>query len=211
MNTPFLTFLQELRFETIHLAHHWHEVDEEENQLAVAYLQDIYQQEALDYPYQAPDFEAQAALWGAQLLYHAAQAILNRKATLEDLAPLFQGYAFEKTAAAVVAVDLSLRFLPDLLEKLKNINPDDGLILLLEQQLELWPYSAIGYPIQALPQEELANDCLRQLYTDRIIHKKDSRLLVIPTLQQAVKASLGAYQQKIWPDFTFFTTSLSPS
>lgn len=210
MPTPFLTFLQELRFETVHLSYQWQPLEPLERGQALAYLEEIYHQESLDFPHQAPPFDAEAAIWAAELLYHAAQAILNRKATLEELTPLFEGYGGEKTAGAILSVDLCLRFVPDLLEKLKLINPDDGLILLLELQLEQWPYSAVGYATQGLPQQELDNPCVCQLYVDRIIAHKDTSLLVVPALVQAVKASLGAYQQKIWPDLDFFVEKTSP-
>ncbi|MGH1339172.1 MAG: hypothetical protein ACRBFS_23850 [Aureispira sp.] len=211
MQTPFLTFIQELRFETVHLSYQWHNVTTEEQQQVSAYLQHHYRQEALNYPHQTPDFDAAAANWAALLLYYAAQAILNRQATLEDIASLFTTYTGAKTPSSVLSVDLSLRFLPSLLDKLKAINPDDGLILLLEQQLEEWPYSAIGYPIQQLPQQKLDDPCLLQLYADRIIAKKDTRLLIVPRLLETVRASLGAHQQKIWPDLDFFTTAASSS
>lgn len=205
MPTPFLTFLQELRFETVHLSYHWQALEYSEKGQALAYLQEIYQQESLDYPHQAPPFDAKAALWAAALLYHAAQAILNRKATLEELAPLFDAYSGEKTAGAVLSVDLCLRFLPDLLDKLKVVNPDDGLILLLELQLEQWPYSGVGYASKGWPQQqELEHPCVCQLYADRIIAHKDSHWLAVPALEKAVRASLGAYQQKVWPDLEFF-------
>lgn len=211
MPTSFLTFIQELRFETVHLSYQWYKVDAKEQQQAITYLLHYHRQESLNHPYQVPDFDAPAAIWGALFLYHAAQAILNRQATLENITPLFNAYQGPKTPAAILSVDLSLRFLADLLDKLKTINPDDGLILLLEQQLEQWPYSAVGYSIQQFPAQELNDPCLRQLYADRIIAKKDTRLLTIPLLLKTVRASLGAHQQKIWPDLDFFDETVPSS
>ena len=209
VQASFLNFLQELRFQTIHLSYQWHQVDQDECNRAIAYLLQCYQEEQLNYPYKAPAFDPNAAIWGALLVYYAAQAILNRQATLEEITPLFAAYTGTKTTAAILSVDLSLRFLPNLLEKLKTINPDDGLILLLEQQLAQWPYSAIGYTIAApaLPAQKIQNPCLRQLYADRIIAKKATQFLPIPWVQQAVRASLGAHQSIIWPDLDFLGTS----
>ncbi|MFK7795839.1 MAG: hypothetical protein AB8E82_00190 [Aureispira sp.] len=209
MQASFLNFLQELRFETVHLSYQWHQVEADECRSALEYLHQCYQEEQLNYPHEAPAFDPDAALWGALLLYYAAQAILNRQATLEEITPLFAAYRGSKTTAAVLSVDLSLRFLPNLLEKLKTINPDDGLIVLLEQQLAQWPYSAIGYTIAApaLPTQKIQHPCLHQLYADRIIAKKASQLLPVPWIQQAVRASLGAHQSSVWPDLELFNTS----
>jgi hypothetical protein len=209
VQAPFLNFLQELRFETVHLSYQWHQVDQDECSRATAYLRQCYQDEQLNYPHEAPAFDADAALWGALLLYDAAQAILNRQATLEEIKPLFAAYSGDKTTAAILSADLSLRFLPNLLEKLKTINPDDGLIVLLEQQLAQWPYSAIGYTIAApqLPTQKIQHPCLHQLYADRIIAQKATQFLPIPWVIQAVKASLGAHQAKVWPDLEFLSAS----
>ncbi len=204
MNRPFLHFLQELRFETIHLAHQWQEVDPQEKAVALDYLHELYQKEALEHPHQTPEFDPAAAAWGALLLYYAAQAILNRSASLEEIMPLFESYTGQVTASAVFSVDLSLRFLPDLIDKLKIVNPDDGLILLLEQQLAAWPYSAIGYELVTPPPLGLDNPCLLQCYANRIIAKKAVALLSLPVLYQAVQASLGAHQKTVWPDLDLF-------
>jgi hypothetical protein len=207
VNSPFLTFLQELRFETIHLSHQWHQVTRQEQERAVQYLYDCYQQETVDYPHQAPVFDDQAALWAALIVYYAAQAILNRKATLEELTGFFDSYKGRVSAGSVLSADLSLRFLPDLLDKLKSVNPDDGLILLLETQLAEWPYAAIGYDLATKPIDYWDNACLLQCYADRVLAHKDERLLQDSAVLRAVKASLGAHQQQLWPDLERLASS----
>ena len=106
----------------------------------------------------------------------------------------------------ILSADLTLRFLPIVLQQADDIDPEDPLIELIEQVLTLWHYSSIGY---LLKEEDLdfesilKNPCLLQLYTNRVIEKKADDLAQKPQLQKHIKASLGDYKELLWRELSF--------
>jgi len=177
-----------------------------EEMAVVEYLSDAYQQESFEYPHQAPPFNEAAALWSAKTLYHASQLLINREKPSTELKDLFPPFGKPTHASQILSADLTLRFLPIVLQQAEDIDPEDQLIDLLEQILVQWHYSSIGY---LLKEEELnfepviQNLCLRQLYVNRIIEKKADDLAQKPQLQKYIKASLGDYKELLWQELSF--------
>ncbi|MEL6925868.1 MAG: hypothetical protein AAFO94_17635, partial [Bacteroidota bacterium] len=66
-----------------------------------------------------------------------------------------------------------------------------------------WHYSGIA---ATLPLEELkwapiaADDCLQQLYVDRVIQLKNIRLAKHPMLSTFVKSAMGDHATTLWPE-----------
>jgi hypothetical protein len=180
------------------------EVSETEDQEAIAYLAKEYENESLNYPFTAPRFDTQAALWAAKTVYVATQLMLYRENKESDLESLLPAYAPEMTPSAIVSADLLLRFLPDIIGHLKAIDPEDKLIEVLEKRLAAWHFSGVKY---ALPVNDLhfdvilSNPCLYQLYMDRVIENKSLPLARHPSLKEGVKASLGMYAGVYWNEF----------
>jgi hypothetical protein len=183
----------------------WESTEEQE---LLDFLSKEYQNESLDYPYQVPGFNPGAALWAAKTIYLAAQLILYRDQKENDLGQLFSDFEGDLDASTIVSADLCLRFLPDLLFQLKVIDSQDGLIELLETIAYKWHYSSMRYPleIERLSFEWMNSDnCLKQLYMNRIIEYKKLKLAEHPACYDAVKAGLGIHGKQLWKEFTLVT------
>jgi hypothetical protein len=179
----------------------------EENEV-VGFLFREYQNESLDYPYQPSEFNSNAALWAAKTIYLAAQLILYRDHKEDDLEMLFLDYEGDLDSSAILSADLCLRFLPDMLFQLKVIDTQDRLIDRLEKIAYKWHYSSIRYPleIERLSFEFINSDnCLRQMYVNRIIEYKKLKLAEHSACHELVKASLGIHGKELWKEFTLVT------
>lgn len=200
----FLQMLQHLRhYEEVMLFGNLLHVSEEHEAAAVAYLKNEYKNEVPEYPFEALPFDAEAALWAAKILYTATQLLLYREHKDGDLKKLLPSYTKEINAAAILSADLTLRFLPPVIIQLKRIDPEDKLIETLTAQLITWHYS--GIPL-SMPEAQLcfdvagSNQCLQQLYVNRVIENKKTALAHHPALAASVRASLGIYATHFWND-----------
>lgn len=170
----------------------------------ITFLKKEYTNEAKDFPYSAPIFNENAALWAAQTVYIAAQLMLYRASKPVELVELFPDFEGENTPAAILSADLYLRFLPDILIELKMIDSQDLLIEILEKILEKWHYSGVNY---SLPMDKLnfdavtSNLCVKQLYANRIITYKKIDLAKHPIFQPWIAANLGIFNNEFWKEF----------
>lgn len=183
-------------------------IDQYQTEDVIIFLQKEYEEEAIGYPYQAPDFDSNAALWAAKTIYVAAQLILYREHKESDLEALLPGFDQEITPSAIVSSDLCLRFLPDMLMQLKLIDQEDSLITILENILVQWHYSGVHY---TLNKEQLdfsllaTNECVKQLYSNRIIEYKKIGLAQHSVFRELIAANLGMYSGEFWNDFKKLT------
>ncbi len=179
------------------------EFSEEDVKLVKDFLQIEFEEELINIPCEPVKYEANAAIWGAKTLYTACQLILYRENKENDLPQLLPSFDGEINLSTILSVDLCLRFLPQIIQETKYIDPDDKLIEILELILTNWHYSGIGY---LLKEDELNssifinNKCFEQLYVDRVIEKKDVNKLKIPEIKMAVKAALGIYSTQYWSE-----------
>jgi len=170
----------------------------------VAYLREVYAAASLDYPYQAPEFDENAALWAAHTLYMSNQLLLYRENAEADLGKILPYYTEAITPSAILSADLTLRFLPDVISELSVIDPDDALIPILESHLLVWHYSGVHYKLDIGKMAFATiskNPCLKQLYCDRIIQYKHRALAQHPLFHQTIKANLGIHAATFWKDF----------
>jgi hypothetical protein len=178
-------------------------ISEEEEALAATWLHAEYKNETPEYPFEAPGFDSDAAVWAAKTLYIATQLLLYREHKDEDAERLLQPYTIEVTPAAVLSADLTLRFLPHVVTQLQQIDPEDRLIKILTTHLVTWHYSGITFP---LPAAQLCfdvvgtNKCLQQLYVNRVIGCRNEALAGHPALEASVRASLGFFKNIFWND-----------
>jgi hypothetical protein len=179
--------------------------NEKEDQEITAWLLLEYEDETKGYPYAAPAFDEAAALWAAKTIYTAGQLLLHREHRLEAFAQMLPSFPGELNAGTILSADIMLRFLPDLISQLDNIDADDSLIPLLEALLTTWHYSGLSYSLPDFnPSFDtiLSNKCLRQLYLDRIIFYKNLSLAKHPMLKPHVNAVLGIYADEYWREFS---------
>lgn len=182
-----------------------HQIKPKHELPVIQLLQTIYKEEAADYPFQAPPFNEEAANWSSKLLFYTAQLVLYREHDAETLTEIITPYKQQQTTAAIITADLSLRFLPSLLEYLEKIDVEDELIPLLKEILQKWHYSGLLTTIDS--EEELLfttaydDPCLLQLYVDRVIEQKQQKVGQLKNLKPLVMSALGNYEQLFWNEF----------
>jgi len=165
----------------------------------------IYQEEKFRIPAHAPIFDEKAASWAAGFLYRACQFLILRELGKEELEKWLKPFDDMITAPSIYSVDLSFRYLPDVLKLAKGLAPDDPLVAILMENASFWPFSSVGMRLEDWQNEAeiLQHAALRQAYVDRIIEKKDKSRLQNEQVLTFVKSSLGAYVQTFWPTFNF--------
>jgi hypothetical protein len=159
------------------------------------------QEQALrdDLPFIPPPLNVDTARWAALKLYRGAQFLAFSEAkpaliqkVLHD--PLISDDSPTNNA---YSVDLSFRFLPDLLRLSMQSQERNALLASLRKLATDWPLSSIGVtdlgPLRNF--DFLQSPCLKQLYIDRIIAAKDLARLTTKDIRNAVRASLGAYPE----------------
>lgn len=169
-------------------------------------LQKYYDAAVWNMPATPPDFEPKSALWAAEFVYRTLHLTILRhidSATVEQLLADFEG---ETTPETIYSVDLSFRYLPELLMLAKGLAPSDKLVDLLKIRLQRWCFSAVGVDLghceEVKTREILFNHpSLRIAYVDRIIQKKDLKRALCQPESEYIKAALGDYPSVLWADF----------
>lgn len=179
------------------------EISTKEIQEAAVYFEAEFGKERLEFLYSTISCDTAAAVWAAKVLYHSAQLYLIRKDTFKDLEKLIPGWDGKKDIPAKLSADLSLRFLPQVFCALKEADPGDPLVLLLEDILKQFHYSAIGLDLDLKNinwEEELADTTYRKLYLERIVEKKAFSLAEVPFLNRLLMAEFGIYKDIFWKE-----------
>jgi hypothetical protein len=203
-HTPFVETICRLRAnEEIVVFRKQFETKVSEESEVVFFLETEYENEATDYPFTAPAFHPGAALWAAKIVYFGAQLLLFRQETANNLDTLFPNFKDSKSEGAQLSADLCLRFLPSILHKLREIDPDDLLIAKMEALLLEFPYSGIGYfgePDKLRVEDYfLKNDCCAMLLANRVIEKQDRNAAADPVVKLLIESAMGNHQQLFWP------------
>lgn len=173
--------------------------DEPEEELAAATARlDAFEADwRLDFPGEAPRWDRRAGLYGARLLYRGAQGAVFRAI---DADAIRDGLSLPEPEeadgpAAHYAVDLALRFLPDLTRLTRGASEDDPLLSALGRLGCRWPLSSVGMPgvtptaIEAI----IAHPGLLRLYVDRILAADDPGRLGDPRVADAVRRAVGLH------------------
>lgn len=175
----------------------------EEND-AEDFFESEFEKERLDFLSDKIPFNKEAAIWAAKILYHSAQLYLIRKDTAKDLEKLIPQYQDEKDVSSILSADLSLRFLPQLLDALQVADSTDPLVKMLENILHPFHYSGIGLDLNLEKinwEEELKDKTYRKLYLERIVEKKAYKLVAeIPYINQLLIAEFGMYKDTFWKE-----------
>ncbi len=179
------------------------EINKKEVSKLKDFLTNEYEQEKLDYPFNPPNFDVEAALWSAKIIYMSAQLILYRKHDNAELEQLLPTENLEINASTMISVDLCLRFMPIMLQELNIIDSEDPLIEILEKTLKRWHYSGINYGLEnrEINKTNFANKSFRQLYINRIVASKNIKMAKTEPFYTWIKADLGIYGKELWNDF----------
>jgi len=213
--SPFLDTLFLLRKEgTLTIFSDLKTLTEKEEKEAEDFFESEFEKERLDFLSDKIPFNKEAAIWAAKILYHSAQLYLIRKDTAKDLEKLIPQYRGEKDVSAILSADLSLRFLPQLLDALQIADSTDPLVKILENILQQFHYSGIGLDLNLENinwEEELKNKTYRKLYLERIVEKKAYSLAEIPYINQLLIAEFGMYKDIFWKELKINNTQENES
>jgi hypothetical protein len=207
----FLRMMKQLRhYEEVVLYGNILSLSAGEQEEVTRFLEEEFKRESHEYPHKIPPFNANAALWAAVVTYLSAQLILYRENKAADIPALLPAYTGEMDASAILSADLCLRFIPGMIVKLKLIDPEDALIPLMEKYMVQWPFSAVDGNVPPEQQDFsviAGNPCLKKIFTDRIIEKRQSKLAAHPVWHAEIKAALGMYTAEFWSDFTLINAN----
>lgn len=207
----FLRMVRQLRlYEEVVLYNGVPDIPAHELEEVQQFLLSEYEREGKEYPSGAPAFHADAALWAAVLIYRASQLLLYREQKSVQLNELFPRFDETRNVSVILSADLTLRFLPSVLEKAQEIDPEDALIGILKAIATDWDYSAIGSKVEApLNDFHLAEKTplLMKLYIDRVIAVRDKKLAEHPDINRRVRSALGMYTNELWNNFDLIKTT----
>jgi len=145
-----------------------------------------------------PPVNVAAVEWALTLFYRASQFLVFRELPEEMMrTELDRPCPEEKSAAICYSVDLSFRFLPELLRLTKAVNSQDPMIEFLVVWANEWPLSSVGVSELEVGAVDviLQHPALRTLYVDRILATGDTARLVDPHVSDAVRVALGDFRE----------------
>ena len=153
----------------------------------------------LDFPGAAPEWNHNAALYGARLLYRGARGVVFRKI---DEGALRAGFDIPLPndlggSSTHYCVDLALRFLPDLTQLAKAASANDPLVEILNSLAHNWPLSSVGMVgVKPRSIESITgHPGLLRLYVDRILATGDISRLNNERVADAVRRAVGAHEE----------------
>jgi hypothetical protein len=154
-----------------------------------------YQQELPGTP---PPLVPEAARWAAVMLHHTCQFIAFRElGEAEMVQALGLACPGDDSPATHYSVDLTFRYLPDVLKLARSTSPGDPLLSQLMRWAHGWPLSSVGVadakPLRV--DSIVSHPCLLRLYVDRIMARRDASRLADPRVQDCVRESLGIFPE----------------
>lgn len=169
--------------------------DAEQAALLLTDFESQYRDELSGHP---PRLSMRSMIWSASTVYRASSFLTFRDVNHETIAAAFSGACPEQNSPEVCySVDLTLRFLPDLIRLARAASPDDPLVDHLKKLACEWPLSSVGVKDPGALSELtfLGNHCLKQMYVDRIIAARDRSRLTNPIVVEAVQAAIGIHRE----------------
>ena len=147
-------------------------------------------------PGSAPTLEPAPAAWAAVMLYRACQCLVYRDVSAEEVvAALGSPCPADSSASACYSVDLTMRYLPDLIALSRGVAEADPLVTGLLRLAQAWPLASVG--VRGVGPVEIGafidHGCLRRVYADRILATADLDRLNDPRAVAAVREALGGH------------------
>ncbi len=148
-------------------------------------------------PGKPPAVNPLAAEWALTSLYRACQFLVYRELP-EEMLRSDLGRRCPAAAAPDVcySVDLSFRFLPDILRMARAASANDPLVECLRVWAADWPLSSVGIPDVTLGSVDgfLEDPSLRIVYVDRILATSDRSRVTDDRVAEAVRVALGGFR-----------------
>jgi len=144
-----------------------------------------------------PAFDLHAAKHGAITLYRACQFLAYRDFSEEDIHEAIAIRPIASNPAEHLSVDLTLRFLPDVVRLAKAAAPEDPLVKRLLELARSWPLSSVGIAdVKDVDIAPLINDlAVFRLYIDRVLNRSDASRLTGDHVRDAIGAVVGAFPE----------------
>ncbi len=189
-------------------------LSDDEVQAGVQVLVDFEQRWRWELVGAPPEFSVPAARWAAVQFYRACQFTVYRDVPAEVIAHEMQKPCEVPLNSAVhYSVDLTFRFLPDLVRFATSEAEQDPLVVHLQTWCQQWALSSVGVP--GLKPENLdtgpitKHPVLLALYVDRILATKDHSRLHDACVSEAVRAALGVHQHLAPQTAEFLSTQIT--
>lgn len=149
-------------------------------------------------PAQPPAVIRSAAMWGLTSVQRACSMLTYRDFDAEQVVAALNDPCPENDSPATAySVDLTFRFLPDLVRLARAASPEDPLVHALQRWAQQWPLSSVGMSgivVEHAP-GWLTDPCLRQLYVDRILLEQDESRLADPGTREVIRESIGRHSE----------------
>ena len=200
---PFIETIYHLRtIEQVILYTKVLKISSKEEKDTLEFLEDEYEKECLNYPFQAPNFDKEAALWASKIVYFSAQLLLNREDTEKELNVLLPQFKGTINASSILSADLCLRFLPQIVGQMKEFDSEDKINPILESFLVDFHYSNIGYQntTEHFNLIGFENACYQQLYLNRVCKRKDKLIAQNPEINRLLHSNFGDYKKLFWKE-----------
>jgi len=179
-------------------------------------LRHAFEEALEDFPGDVAGLEWQplAASEALRFFYRLCQALVDRAMTDEQVTALCAGLPdVPGTPGEILAVDLTLRHLPELHGLAKSMSSGDPLVAEIEAAARRFPLSSVGIALE----EPLSDFSVLQhhaglwrLYIDRVIERQDVSRLADEAVRLAVVDALGEHALKLAPKLAARLALTSP-
>lgn len=177
-------------------------ISEEELLKVAEFLEAEFKKEVNNHQDNSIEFDKNAAIWAAKITYFSWQLLLNRKNTFKEIEKYLEKYKRVINESAIISADLCLRFLPQVVLDLKQIDNDDPIVSVLNDILQEFPYSAIGYGIvsvEIFEQQLIKNSTnLTLLFLNRIVERRDFAFASSLYWKRQLQVFFGDYKETFW-------------
>lgn len=143
-----------------------------------------------------PGLSEPAMLWGALTVFRASSFLAHRDVNEDIIRDAFeQTCPVPASASVCYSVDLTLRFLPDLIRLTKAASENDPLVGMLTRLARQWPLSSVGVAgVGTVNVTDItASECLLRIYVDRIFATKDRSRMDDLKVCEAIRAAIGLH------------------
>lgn len=149
--------------------------------------------------FEPPEICLASARWSAEMLYRICQFLVDRSVGMDQVNPILaKKCPKEESHQTIYSVDLTMRYLPDVVPLARAVNPDDAVVAELIRLGSDWPLSSVG--MSGVPagsiEPILSHRALRMIYIDRVLERNDRARLEDPRVAAAaIVASGGSLEQ----------------
>ena len=166
----------------------------------VELLTQCYKERCTEFPREAPEFDAEAAIWGAKVLFLLSSMTAFREIEVSEVEAGFQ-YELpnSESAAAHFSADLALYYLPDLQEIVMQIADGDPLLGLIDKVALKVPLSSVGMKLSRMPDLTPIYEHVgvEQYHAERVESRVDNERYSVPEVESFIRKLSGNYPSLI--------------